>query len=58
MNKKKIVVSLHFIKWRIFGGSVRKLIEKMEFWGLCTAVHTVWNIGGFFLGALGRAALI
>ena len=34
-----------------------KLMEKMEFLGLCTAVHTVWKIGGFFLGALGRAAL-
>ena len=33
------------------GGSVHKLIEKMEFWGLCTAVHTVWNIGGFFFGS-------
>ena len=33
-------------------------MEKMEFLGLCTAVHTVWKIGGFFGGALGRAALI
>ena len=46
-----------------FGGfcttvQLYKLMEKMEFWGLCTAVHTVWKIGGFFGGALGRAALI
>ena len=31
---KNFVVSKHFIKWRIFGGSVLqyKLMEKMEFW--------------------------